>query len=599
MQQLRKTVFKWCGELAGRSICALALFLAGGRVQAQSVADLLPVTQAYQLSADTSTPGMVRLHWKIAPGYYLYRGQMRFTTSPEVRLGDIHLADGKRSMDPYLGPVETYHDSTDATVSYTLAAGDDAAELTVRYQGCHEVDPKLCYPPHSERIKLPPGPRVAQAVAGPSDSDAISSGPVPKSSGGSGSVTGIGFWLALLLAVAGGTVLNLMPCVLPVVLLKLGGLLESGADLQQGRRHATWYSLGVIASFTVLGLLVIGLRRAGSQVGWGMQLQQPWLLGVLACMMFGMGLAMTGWVQLGGRWGRVGDDLARRRGISGDFFTGVLAVVVASPCTAPMMGSALAYALVAPLLQAVAIFVGLGVGLALPYVILSWTPGLLRWLPRPGRWMDTLKQLLAFPMYLSVVWLVWVLARQRGADAVALALLAMTSVAFSVWLWSRSAGWQRWRSLLWLPLALCIGLPLLALARLTPAAGSGSPVVVEVAYDAGQLERLVSAGTPVFVDMTADWCITCKANEHVVLDAPAFRQLMRQSGAVYMKGDWTDVDPAISRFLQRYHSPGVPLYVVFGPNQREGLVLPTVLTQSVVAAAIRKVGGLEGAARSL
>ncbi|AFC86167.1 thiol:disulfide interchange protein [Frateuria aurantia DSM 6220] len=572
---------RWLGMLLLATVSCL---------QAQGVENLLPVTEAYRLSADTSTPGVVKLHWVIAPDYYLYRGQMRFTGTGPVTLGTVTTATGHRYRDAYLGEVETYHVSTDARVEYSASA--EGGELVVRYQGCHEVDPKICYPPHSQRFKLPPAKAAAMIVPAAGAAEGRSASHDPEGAAGDGSaVKGDGFWLVMLLAVAGGMLLNLMPCVLPILFLKLGGLIRHGGDRRRAIRSSLGYGLGVMTSFVALGVLVIELRHAGAAVGWGLQLQQPWLLGALACVMFAMGLAMSGIIELGSGLARLGDGLARRPGVAGDFFSGVLAVVVASPCTAPMMGTALAYALVAPLAQALAVFVALGFGLALPYLLLSLWPGLSRRLPRPGRWMDTLKQLLAFPMYLSVIWLVWVLARQRGADAVALALLAMTAVAFGLWVWRRGREWPRWRLLWLLPLGAAVVMPLVAVGRLAPPAVDQALASDEVAYDAARLQKLVAAGTPVFVDMTADWCITCKANEHVVLAAPAFRELMRQSGAVYMKGDWTDVDPAISRFLEHYHSPGVPLYVVFGPRRKDGVVLPTVLNMSVLAAAFKQARG--------
>src|SRR6185312_15882262 len=322
--------------------------------------------------------------------------------------------------------------------------------------------------------------------------------------------------------------------------------------------------------FLALGLGILALRSAGHALGWGTQLQQPLLVAVLACVIFALGLSMSGVVQFGASLGNLGGTLANRGGAAGDFFTGVLAVVVASPCTAPFMGGALAYAFAAPAASALLVFLVLGVGLALPFLAIAYIPALARWLPKPGRWMETLKQVLAFPMYLTAAWLAWVLANQRGADAVGLLLVALVLLALALWWFERSRGRG----------------PLYLLAQVPAATAAVAAQEGVLAYSPQKLAELRAANTPVFVDMTADWCITCKANEHAVLDGAAFRAALKRSGAVYMKGDWTNEDPAITTFLQQYHSPGVPLYVVFSKGGGAGRQLPTVLTTAMVERAL-------------
>src|SRR6266404_6404528 len=214
----------------------------------------------------------------------------------------------------------------------------------------------------------------------------------------------VGLLTALALAFLGGLFLNLMPCVLPMLSIKAIGLLESGEDPTKARRHALAYTAGVLCSFATIGLAIVTLRSAGHAFGWGAQLQQPLFVGVLVCVMVAVGLSMSGVVQFGTSFGNLGQGLASRSGWTGDFFTGVLAVAVASPCIAPFMGTALAYAFAAPMLAALLVFLALGLGLALPFLLLGFIPALGRLLPRPGAWMDTLKQVLAFPMYLTAVW---------------------------------------------------------------------------------------------------------------------------------------------------------------------------------------------------
>jgi thiol:disulfide interchange protein DsbD len=702
----------------------LLMLLCGTHAFAQDAEDnLLPVTEAYKLSADASMPGVVKLHWDIAQDYYLYRGRMAFKGGDGVTLGAAKLPDGAKHDDPYLGPVETYHHSVDATIPYTLAPGTTVLKLDVRYQGCHETDPKICYPPHTEHLTLPvpasagatPANKLddllgsrAQPLTGGSheplpaeqafrfdaitqdaqhlllrwtiakgyylyrdqtqltvkDAPTLSLSPTwppgvthadahfgnttvyfdeltlpvaidgdtagMKSlalvasfqgcqdgglcyplmtrvahidlAGGSGTTIttaanpapemppadakkaaspGVSFLYALLLALGGGLVLNLMPCVLPVLSIKAIGLIESGENPARRRLHALMYTAGVLLSFAVLGSIIIALKTA-----WGAHLQNPLVVAVLALVMLAVALSMSGVVQFGASLGNTGSSLASRSGPAGDFFTGVLAVVVASPCTAPFMGTALAYALVAPMASAISVFLALGLGLSLPFLAVGFVPALSRWLPRPGRWMETLKEVLAFPMYLTAAWLAWVLANQRGADAVGLLLVAAVLLAMTLWWFERSRNHRMLSRALVALLALVTLAPLYYLATLPLAAQTAASTDGIVAYSPEKLAELRKAGTPVFVDMTADWCVTCKANEHAVLNGDDFKALLKRTGAIYMKGDWTNEDPAISAFLQQYHSPGVPLYVVFPKDGGDGRKLPTVLTFSLVERAL-------------
>jgi thiol:disulfide interchange protein len=594
----------------------VVLWVGALPVFAQGTDSLLPVTEAYKLSTDASTPGVLKLHWTIAQDYYLYRGRMKFKAGDGVTLGEAQLPDGAKHHDEYLGDVETYHHAIDATLPYTVAAGTARLKLSVQYQGCHEVDPKICYPPHTEQLDLPlpTGVATTSAAAGTTASShpsgslgaairAIGSQPATSTSvttSAPGDATQpapepppagiapapLSLLAALLLALGGGLVLNLMPCVLPVLSIKAVSVLESGESASRARRHALYYSAGVLCSFAALGLGILALRSAGHALGWGTQLQQPIVVGVLAMVMLAVGLSMSGVVQFGASLGNTGAALASRSGPAGDFFTGVLAVVVASPCTAPFMGSALAYAFAAPMISALLVFLMLGIGLALPFLLIGFVPALARLLPRPGRWMETLKQVLAFPMYLTAVWLVWVLAHQRGADAVGLVLVAMVLLAMTLWWFERSRHRGTISRVLVGVLALATLVPVYLLAQVQPVASVAAAEDGVAAYSPEKLAALRAAGTPVFVDMTADWCVTCKANEHTVLDTQAFRDLLQRTGAVYMKGDWTDVNPTISAFLQIYHSPGVPLYVVFPKHGGAGQQLSTVLTPTLVEQAL-------------
>jgi thiol:disulfide interchange protein DsbD len=586
---------------------AAALFVAAGaHAQTTSPGEgLLPVTQAFALKPVIAKPGTIALHFDIAPHYYLYRGRIHAKIlTPGVTAGALQTPAGIEEHDPYLGDVEIYHDAVDASLPYTAAGAVPATlKVEVEYQGCHEIDPKICYPPNTETFTLPTsggGPVGAagggNAVDGGAPRNPITSSLTATSgtqasasdlaAAQSASPIGTGLAFALLLAFVGGLILNLMPCVLPVLAIKAVGVLESGESRQHARAHALAYAAGVIATFLAIGLAILGLRGAGHAVGWGTQLQQPAIVAVLACILFGVGLSMSGVVQFGAGLGNVGTSLTRRGGAAGHFFTGVLAVIVASPCTAPFMGVALAYAFVAPAAHELLVMLVLGIGLALPLTLIGLVPALARWLPKPGRWMETLKQILAFPMYLSAVWLVWVLAHQRGADAVALVLVAMVLLAAALWWHARGRPERRLGHAFTLVLAVAAAASLYGVTRIAPVSQAASSNSDAVAFSPARLQSLRDAGTPVFVDIGADWCVTCKANEYAVLNTRGFKSLLAQTGAVYMKGDWTDVDPEIGAYLKSFHSPGVPLYVVYPRGGGEGRALPTVLTSSLVRDAL-------------
>ena len=737
---------KWLAGLAvSLVLCGLA--------SAQSQDDLLPVEQAFKVKASLAEPGKIALHVDIAKDYYLYRERIKARTSqPGLALGALDLPDGIRKHDEFQGDVEIYHDTIDATLPYTLAQAASGATVTLTVQGCHEVDPKICYPPHPTTLTLDLPATAAGDAAGlgaggasliqlggnanaPADAqplpaeqafvfEAIALSPtrvlarwtMPKGyylyrdkstvalAGGNGVALGAPQWpqgtdhvdehfgtvvvyfdqvelpidlardsgaaqpitlhaeyqgcqdnglcypviqkdvtinlpaasdaelaaakasfvpapplassaaapahnadasadnalrsaapaaespnllVVLLFALLGGVILNLMPCVLPVLSLKALGLAQSGESVQAARRHALTYTAGVLVAFAAVGLAVLGLRAAGHALGWGFQLQQPLFVALLVYVLLAIGLSLSGVFNFGAGLAGVGSGLASRQGAAGDFFTGVLAVVVASPCTTPFMGSALAYAFAASAWVGLLVFLALGLGLALPFLLIGYVPALAKRLPKPGAWMETFKQFLAFPMYLTAAWLAWVLGNQRGIDAIGYVLAGAVVLALGLWWWERS----RYRGALPRVLAALVVLasllPLARIAQLEPASAQAAPVADAVPYSAQRLASLRAEGRNVFVDMGADWCVTCKVNERAVLHTDAFRDLLKRSNAVLMTGDWTNSDPAISAFLKDYRAVGVPLYVVFRAGESgPGHVLPAVLTQGIVEASL-------------
>src|SRR5690349_931488 len=402
----------------------------------------------------------------------------------------------------------------------------------------------------------------------------------------------IAWWQALLFALLGGIVLNLMPCVFPVLSLKLVGL--AGIGDRAAHHHAAAYAAGVILSFAALGGALLMLRAGGSAVGWGFQLQSPVVVGLLAYLLFAMGLSLSGVADFGFGLAGVGGRFAGREGIGGAFATGILATIVATPCTAPFMGAALGFALLAPAPLALAIFVALGIGLALPLTIATLIPGLARLLPRPGRWMVLLKQLLAFPLYGTVAWLIWVLIQEVGPEGALMALLGLVLVGFAVWVYgtTRLAGPAMRRAGTALAAAGSAAALLLALTA-TPSSARPEQTASRdgLRYDPfspARLDALTAERRPVFVNLTAAWCITCLVNEHATLDTAAVRQAFAEHQIVALKGDWTRQDPEITAWLQKFGRSGVPLYLLYDRSGTPN-VLPPILTRSEVLDAIGKI----------
>jgi thiol:disulfide interchange protein DsbD len=591
---------------------------ARARAAAAGAADAapLPEAEAFRFEAIPGDGNTLLLRFSPAPGYYLYRDRTTFQLDAASRAaglatGTPRWPPARAYRDEHFGDVAVYFDPVDLSVPVrrtTTAAR--TVQITARFQGC-QID-GICYPPMTRTVAvdLPAGTlgtparaAAGSATASPTTSTAPATGALstPAAASTAAAPTGsmparqlppapravepAGALSALLLALLGGLVLNLMPCVLPVLSLKALSLAESGSP-SVARRHAAAYTAGVVLSFVALGGLALALRHAGRALGWGFQLQEPIVVALLALVMFALGLSLSGLWHVGGRWTGAGHDLTTRGGVAGDFFTGVLAVVVATPCTAPFMGAALAWAFLAPTPLAMAVFVMLGIGLALPFILIGLLPGLAALLPRPGIWMETLKQALAFPLYLTAAWLLWVLGRQRGPDAIAWTLAAAVAIAFAAWAWTRSRDRARGWGVLALVVALAgAGVALATVHRLPRPSATAAPDAGRVAFDETRLAALRAEGRPVFVNITADWCVSCKANERTVLGRPAFAQALASANAVYMVGDYTDVDPALTAYLQRHGAVGVPLYVVY-PRRGEPKVLPTLLTPSMVAQAL-------------
>lgn len=417
--------------------------------------------------------------------------------------------------------------------------------------------------------------QTAKAVAAPPQ-------PTPQST----PRTSIGLWLALGMAFAGGLILNLMPCVFPILSMKALGLIEaSHADKKDARAHGLWYGAGVVFSFLALALALIGLKSAGIAAGWGFQLQSPVIVMVLAVLMAVIGFNLLGFFEVGTSLQNVGSGLTRTSNARGSFFTGVLAVIVAAPCTAPFMGAALGFAATQSAFISLLVFAALGLGFALPFMLLTFSPRVLRALPRPGPWMVRLREALAFPMFATAIWLIWVVSAQAGQAGVLATLVAFLGAGMAVW------SLRTWPTLTGKILAVLLGLGSLIWATQhvlsLPPKDASSPAQQSNAWSEQRVADLQAQGKTVFVNFTADWCVTCKVNEIGVFADTNVKAALDSEKVVYLVADWTNRDDAIAKALASHGRVGVPLYLVYKPDVAEPQILPQILTSRVVLDAIK------------
>jgi thiol:disulfide interchange protein DsbD len=430
------------------------------------------------------------------------------------------------------------------------------------------------------------GHQRALSIAATPDGPAAAPKPSPE----------LPLWRILGLAAAGGLILNLMPCVFPVLAMKavsLAGL--SGAGRRHAAAHALSYTAGVVATFLLVGFALLALREAGDAAGWGFQFQSPAFVAAITWVLFAVGLNLSGVYEVQTAAAGIGQRLAARGGHVGSFFTGFLAVLVATPCTAPFMGVAIGAALAAtsPAVT-VAVFAAMGLGLATPYVVLATVPIIGRAMPRPGRWMNVLRQGLAFPMYATCVWLVWVMSQEAGSAGVLGISSGLVLIGFAGWafgLAQRVAGrGRRFARAAALAGALAALAVLSGLAETPETAPEQATEAGVERFSPERLDTLRAEGRPVFVNMTAAWCVTCLVNERVALAQPAVRHLFAARGVVYLKGDWTRQDPQITAFLRSHGRDGVPLYALYPRGHGSPVLLPQILTEAGVIAALERLG---------
>lgn len=418
---------------------------------------------------------------------------------------------------------------------------------------------------------------------------------MPAGRAAEGGGVSLSLLLILLSAFTGGVILNLMPCVFPVLSLKIMGFVQQAMeDRAKIRRHGFVFAAGVLASFWTLAGLLMVLRAGGAQLGWGFQLQSPAFVAAMALLIFGLGLSMAGVFEIGTSLTRLGAAGGGAGGYGSSFFSGVLATAVATPCTAPFMGGALGYAVSQPAWESMLVFTVLGAGMAAPYLLLSLNPGLLKRLPRPGAWMETLKQILSFPLFATVIWLVWVFGLQTGIHGATGLLAAMLALGVAGWILGRwnahgisTAARALSRSIA--ALAVVTALALAWNASLSSAPAPGSTAGNTAAWQPWSPETLATLraeGKPVFVDFTAAWCLTCQVNKRVVLHRDSVERAFRDKGVTLLVADWTNNDPAIARELEAMNRSGVPVYALYKNGTESPELLPEILTESIVMEAL-------------
>jgi thiol:disulfide interchange protein DsbD len=534
----------------------------------------LPVQQAFQLRAELDNDRLV-LNWDVADDYYLYQKSFKFNAaSEELTLGLPLFADGLKKWDEYFeAEVVVYYETT--TVEVPFASPLSVFSVELESQGC--ADAGLCYPPRKELLTVDTTSGIITL------SEPVKVSPITKQA----SQTGFSLGLIFIFALVGGLILNLMPCVFPILSIKVLSFTQQHQTSSARKQHGLAYTLGVVLSFVAIAGLMLSLRAGGEAIGWGFQLQSPGFVIFLVYLFTFLGLSLSGYMQIFTGLMSVGQSTTNNNGLASSFMTGVLATTVASPCTAPFMGPALGFAISQNSGIALLIFAFLGLGMALPFVALTLIPSLASKLPKPGQWMENLKQFLAFPMYLTALWLLWVAGRQTSVDVVIAVITGLVLMVLAIWLWQLASKVNSSGATL-ISKMLAV-LALIAAVTITiQKLNERERAEPWQDYSAERLDTLRSQGIPVFVNLSADWCITCLVNERVAM-GDTFYESLKSNNVTYLKGDWTFKDPQITQLLNQYNRNGVPLYLLFSSDSIEAEVLPQILTESLLVDKINQL----------
>ena len=534
-----------------------------------------------------------------------------------VKYPEAHVLDLSFSEQP----VSVYEKKANFELTFavgnTASAGKQNVQVTLNYQAC---DDKTCMPPTSvsttfvvDVAAAPPEKKSGESSLTPEnksehDSSDVTtlSGDTPKPeiqkiqppvvSNMAGATPSIA--LALVFAFIGGLILNLMPCVLPVLSLKIMGIVQqAGEAASEKLKHGVLFTLGVLISFWLLAGLLLLLRAGGEQLGWGFQLQSPSFVTILSIFLFLFGLSMFGVFEIGTSLMSVGQGTSNKSAYMGSFTSGILATVVATPCTAPFMGSALGFALSQPAFVSLLVFTFLGLGMAAPYLLLTASPKLLKFIPKPGVWMESMKQFMGFLLMATVLWLLWVLSLRTGAEGVLILLAALLIAGVGGWIfgrWGNIAKEQPTRriaqALALISVAGAIFFSLTNIKAQTPETASNHKQgkIEWQKFSPELVDRLRAEGKPVFIDFTAAWCLSCQVNERVAFGSEEVQNAFLQKKIAAVKADWTNKDAIIAEALGKFGRNSVPLYVLYAPK-KDAILLPEIITPGTVLGALDSI----------
>ena len=542
-----------------------------------STPDFLPYDEAYKLSVSVDEKYLT-FNWDIEPGYYLYKSKINvFAEDPNTQINNLFFQKGEFKFDEFFEEdMEVFYTSSMLKASFDST--DNKIYVKLLSQGC--ADMGLCYPPQENWVSIDKTTNTAQIYSNRPDFFTNSDYRIE----GSESSENISVIAALVGAFLGGLILNLMPCVFPVLSIKALSFAQNHKTNKDTRIHALIYTLGVVFSFLIIAALMLSLRAAGESIGWGFQLQSSQFLILLAYLFFFLGLSFLGIVEIGTKLMSLGQNSEANSSIQSSFLTGVLAVTIASPCTAPFMGPALGFAVYQSNAVALLIFVFLGIGMAFPFLLLVLSPNIRNILPKPGKWMDEFKQFLAFPMFFTVVWLLWVIGRQTNITVMSVVIVGLILISMSVW--SKKILDRRHLNKN-ISIKNLAPISLLVLAIILPFWNQteDQDALLWESFDQARLEDLRSQGNPIFVNITADWCITCLANEKVAFTEKFYSQI-KKNNITYLKGDWTNQDAVLTKLLNKHRRNGVPLYLMYPKSGGDPEVLPQILLEGILLKAI-------------
>ncbi len=549
--------------------------------------DFLDVTEAFfpqlLLQHKSEREAKLQVTWHIAADHYLYRHAFKVTKKAGATQESLSfdMPSGELTYDPFQEKdLEIY--TNDILQTIPLTNWSEAFSIELIAQGCSKKG--LCYSPYSYQFGISNGkvsPLNDKANEKLKEKNNLSLAPTSEKTHN--------MLLLVISAFIGGLILNLMPCVFPVLSLKALSFTSQYSSAREQHVHGWIYTLGVTSSFLAAAAIILIARHLGEGIGWGFQLQQPVFVIFMVYLFFVMGLNLLGFIELGGAYAGLGQELTSGNKRSASFFTGVLAVLVASPCTAPFMASALGVALTQSSIYTLAIFISLGLGMASPFLLLSYVPNAVEYLPKPGNWMTIFKQVLSFPLFITAIWLLWVLSHQTASDTIALVLLGLVCITFSVWMMKNAKAYQYKKTgkLIAQSMAILSLVPAIAFAITAQSSINLNEQQISTPYSSNTLNELRKNNKAVFIDVTAEWCITCKVNEKVALTDKVKATLLER-GIVTLVADWTNKNIEVEKLLKQHSRSGIPLYIMYPAGDTKPRILPQVLSENIMLDAIQE-----------